>query len=249
MLHLPVNIFEMIDLKGKTAFITGGSRGLGKATAIALAKEGVNVAISGRNEKQLQDTVTELVSYGVEATYAVFDVGNFAEVNSGIEKITTTFPQIDILINNAGIAAFGSVEDMPTSTWEDIIQVNVLGVYYVAKAIVPIMKAQGSGDIINIASTAGLKGSANSSAYSASKSAVIGFSESLMYEMRKENIRVSTLTPSTIATDMSMSDLKITDGNPEKILQPEDFAELITDILKMNKRALIASASIFSTNP
>lgn len=239
----------MIELKGKTAIITGGSRGLGKATAIALAKEGVHVAISGRDEQRLQEAVKELEAYGVKVTYAVFDVGNQAEVQAGIEKIKNTFHHIDILINNAGIAAFGTVEEMPTAQWERIIQVNVLGAYYVAKAIIPFMKAQGSGDIINIASTAGLKGSANSSAYSASKSAVIGFSESLMYEMRKENIRVTTLTPSTIATDMTMSDLKITDGNPEKVLQPEDFAELITDILKFNKRALIANASIFSTNP
>ncbi|TDS10241.1 3-ketoacyl-ACP reductase [Sphingobacterium paludis] len=239
----------MMNLNGKTAFITGGGRGLGKATAIALAKEGVNIAISGRNEKQLEDTVAELTALGIKATYATLNVGNQAEVEAGIHNIHSIFPQIDILINNAGIASFGTVEEMPSSTWEEIIQVNVLGVYYVAKAIIPIMKAQGSGDIINIASTAGLKGSANSSAYSASKSAVIGFSESLMYEMRKENIRVTTLTPSTIATDMAMTDLKITDGNPDKVLQPEDFAELIVDILKFNKRALIANASIFSTNP
>ncbi|KGE15076.1 3-ketoacyl-ACP reductase [Sphingobacterium deserti] len=239
----------MTNLNNKTAFITGGGRGLGKATAIALAKEGVHVAISGRNEKQLEDTVAELTALGVRATYAVLNVGNQAEVEAGIKKISSIFPQVDILINNAGIASFGTVEEMPSSTWEEIIQVNVLGVYYVAKAIIPLMKAQGSGDIINIASTAGLKGSANSSAYSASKSAVIGFSESLMYEMRKENIRVTTLTPSTIATDMAMTDLKITDGNPDKVLQPEDFAELIVDILKFNKRALIANASIFSTNP
>lgn len=238
-----------MNLNGKTAFITGGGRGLGKATAIALAKEGVNIAISGRNEKQLEDTVAELTALGIKATYATLNVGNQAEVEAGIHNIHSIFPQIDILINNAGIASFGTVEEMPSSTWEEIIQVNVLGVYYVAKAIIPIMKAQGSGDIINIASTAGLKGSANSSAYSASKSAVIGFSESLMYEMRKENIRVTTLTPSTIATDMAMTDLKITDGNPDKVLQPEDFAELIVDILKFNKRALIANASIFSTNP
>lgn len=239
----------MTKLNGKTALITGGGRGLGKATAIALAKEGVNIAISGRNEEQLKGTVAELQALGITATYAVFNVGNQAEVNAGISQINQTFPQIDILINNAGIAAFGSVEDMPSKTWEDIIQTNVLGVYYVAKAVVPIMKAQGQGDIINVASTAGLKGSANSSAYSASKSAVIGFSESLMYEMRKENIRVTTLTPSTIATDMTMIDLKITDGNPDKILQPEDFAELIVDVLQFNRRALLANASIFSSNP
>lgn len=239
----------MTNLKGKTALITGGGRGLGKAVAIALAKEGVHIAISGRNEESLQRTVEELRTYGIRSTYAVFNVGNHAEVEQGIAKIRQEFESIDILLNNAGIAAFGTVEEMPSEQWEEIIQVNVLGVYYVAKTVIPLMKAQGSGDIINVASTAGLKGSANSSAYSASKSAVIGFSESLMYEMRKENIRVTTLTPSTIATDMTMSDLKITDGNPDKVLQPEDFAELIVDILKFNRRALIANASIFSTNP
>ncbi|WP_028789249.1 3-ketoacyl-ACP reductase [Terrimonas ferruginea] len=239
----------MTYLKGKTALITGGSRSLGKATAIALAKEGVNIAITGRDTKKLEETATELKALGVNVTYAAFDVANQEAVNAGIEKIAKQFPKIDILINNAGIAGLGSVEEMPTAKWEEIIQVNVLGVYYVAKAVIPLLKANGGGDIINVASTAGLKGSANYSAYSASKAAVMRFSESLMLEMRKENIRVVTLTPSTIATDMTITDLKITDGNPDKVLQPEDFAQLIVDILKFERRALIANASIFSSNP
>ena len=239
----------MTDLKGKTALITGASRSLGKATAIALAKEGVNIAITGRDTKKLEETATELRALGVNVTYAAFDVANQEAVNAGIEKIAKQFPQIDILINNAGIAGLGSVEEMPTAKWEEIIQVNVLGVYYVAKAVIPLLKANGGGDIINVASTAGFKGSANYSAYSASKAAVMRFSESLMLEMRKENIRVVTLTPSTIATDMTITDLKITDGNPDKVLQPEDFAQLIVDILKFERRALIANASIFSSNP
>ena len=239
----------MTDLKGKTALITGASRSLGKATAIALAKEGVNIAITGRDTKKLEETATELRALGVNVTYAAFDVANQEAVNAGIEKIAKQFPQIDILINNAGIAGLGSVEEMPTAKWEEIIQVNVLGVYYVAKAVIPLLKANGGGDIINVASTAGLKGSANYSAYSASKAAVMRFSESLMLEMRKENMRRVTLTPSTIATDMTITDLKITDGNPDKVLQPEDFAQLIVDILKFERRALIANASIFSSNP
>lgn len=239
----------MIDLKGKTALITGGSRSLGRATAIALAKEGVNIAITGRDIKKLEETAAELKALGVKVTYADFDVANQEAVKAGIGKIAQEFPQIDILVNNAGIAGLGSVEEMPTAKWEEIIQVNVLGVYYVAKAVIPLLKANGGGDIINVASTAGLKGSANYSAYSASKAAVMRFSESLMLEMRKENIRVVTLTPSTIATDMTITDLKITDGNPDKVLQPEDFAQLIVDILKFERRALIANASIFSSNP
>lgn len=239
----------MIELKGKNALVTGGSRGLGKATALALAKLGVNVAITGRNEDSLAVTLGEIAALGVKGLVLQCDATIESDVKSAVQNTVNAFGTIDILINNAGTAAFGSVLDMESSQWEKIIQTNVFGVYYVAKAVAAIMVKQGSGDIINIASTAGLKGSANSSAYSASKSAVIGFSESLMYEMRKLNVRVTTLTPSTIATDMTLKDLKITDGNPDKVLQPEDFAELIVDILQFNKRAMIASASIFSTNP
>ena len=110
------------------------------------------------------------------------------------------------------------------------------------------IKKNSEGDIVNVASTAGLKGAPNMSAYCASKAAVISLSQSLMSELRKFNIRVITLTPSTIATEMSI-DGGLTDGNPEKVLQPDDFAEWVKDILKMNRRAMIANASIFSTNP
>jgi 3-oxoacyl-[acyl-carrier protein] reductase len=115
------------------------------------------------------------------------------------------------------------------------------------KQFIHFMKAKGEGDIVNVASTAGLKGGPNMSAYAASKAAVVSLSQSMMAEWRKQNIRVITLTPSTIASDMSRRGL--TDGNPDKVLQPEDFAEWVRDILKMNRRALIANGSIFSTNP
>ena len=155
---------------------------------------------------------------------------------------------VDILVNNAGIGNFGTLEQMPSETWEQVMKTNLFGVYYAAQAVHPYMKEKGEGDIVNVASTAGLKGGANMSAYAASKAAVVSLSQSMMAEWRKENIRVITLTPSTIASDMSIQG-GLTDGNPEKVLQPEDFAEWVRDILKMNRRAMIASASIFSTNP
>lgn len=155
----------------------------------------------------------------------------------------------DIVINNAGIAAFGGLLEMDDEQWEDIVRTNLLGPYYVSRAVVHSMMERKSGDIINISSTAGLKGNAATSAYSASKFGLIGLSESMMLELRKHNVRVTTLTPSTIATDMTQRDLKITDGNPEKVLQPEDFAELIVSLLKLNKRAMLASAALWSTNP
>ena len=237
-----------MNLKGKNALITGGGRGLGKAVAVALANEGVNVGITGRNEESLKTTVAELEKLGVKAAYSVFDVEEMAQVEQGVASIASQLGGIDILINNAGVGDFGSFEDMPVETWEKVMKVNLFGVYYVAKATLPYLKQNKEGDIVNVASTAGLKGGPNMSAYCASKAAVISLSQSLMAELRKFNIRVITLTPSTIATDMSIEG-KLTDGNPEKVLQPEDFAEWVRDILKMNRRAMIASASIFSTNP
>ena len=237
-----------MNLKGKNALITGGGRGLGKAVAVALANEGVNVGITGRNEESLKTTVAELEKLGVKAAYSVFDVEEMAQVEQGVASIASQLGGIDILINNAGVGDFGSFEEMPVETWEKVMKVNLFGVYYVTKATLPCLKQNKEGDIVNVASTAGLKGGPNMSAYGASKAAVISLSQSLMAELRKFNIRVITLTPSTIATDMSIEG-KLTDGNPEKVLQPEDFAEWVRDILKMNRRAMIASASIFSTNP
>jgi 3-oxoacyl-[acyl-carrier protein] reductase len=237
----------MTDLKGKNAIITGGGRGLGKAVAIALANEGVAVGITGRNEESLKSTVAEIQKRGVQAFYAVFNVDNETEVKNGIDSLAKQLGGIDILVNNAGTGDFGTIVKMPSKTWEQVIQTNLFGVYYVAKAAYSYLKENGEGDVVNVASTAGLKGGANMSAYAASKAAVISLSQSMMAEWRKENIRVITLTPSTIASDMSIQG-GLTDGNPETVLQPEDFAQWVTDMLKMNRRALIANASIFSTN-
>lgn len=237
-----------MNLKGKNAIITGGGRGLGKAVALILANEGVNVGITGRNEENLKMTVDEIQRTGVSAGYAVFSVDNEIQVKAGIESLVKQLGGIDILINNAGIGDFGSIEEMSSETWEQVIKTNLFGVYYAAKAVHPFLKEKGEGDIVNVASTAGLKGGPNMSAYAASKAAVVSLSQSMMAEWRKQNIRVITLTPSTIASDMSIQG-GLTDGNPDTVLQPEDFAEWVRDILKMNRRALIANGSIFSTNP
>lgn len=238
----------MENLNGKKAIITGGGKGLGKATAIAFAKEGIDVAITGRNEQNLIDTVAELKSYGVNAIYEQFDVANHQEVKSGIQRIISSFGTVDILVNNAGIASFGTFLEMSPEKWNEIMQINVMGMYYVTREVLPFLIEKNQGDIINISSTAGINGNAGTSAYSASKFAVIGLSESLMKEVRKNNIRVCTLTPSTIASDMSL-ELGITDGNVEKVLQPEDFAALIVAGLQLPRRAMLKSASLWSTNP
>lgn len=238
----------MENLAGKYALITGASRGLGKATALAFAKEGIHVAITGRNEELLKATVAEIKAFGVESTYAVFDVSDLEAVQVGISDLNETFGTFDIVVNNAGIAAFGSVLDMDPQTWRNIVETNLFGTYNVTKVVLPQLIAKNEGDIIMVSSTAGLNGAASTSSYSASKFGVIGFADSLMREVRKNNIRVCTLMPSTIASDMS-KDLNLTDGNPDKVLQPEDFAELIVANLKLPRRAMLKTASLWSTNP
>ncbi|NML38227.1 3-ketoacyl-ACP reductase [Chitinophaga sp. G-6-1-13] len=238
----------MESLQGKKVLITGGGKGIGRAVAVALAQEGADIALIGRSEGPLQEVVATLTDIGVKAAYAIADVGVMEEVDKAVASLTQQLGSIDILINNAGIAAFGGFMDLTPTQWEDIIRVNLLGVYYVTRAVLPDMITRKTGDIINISSTAGQRGAPLTSAYSASKFGLLGLTESLMLEVRKHNIRVSALTPSTIATDMA-KELNLTDGNPEKVLQPEDLAELIVAQLKMNRRVVLKTASMWSTNP
>jgi 3-oxoacyl-[acyl-carrier protein] reductase len=152
------------------------------------------------------------------------------------------------LINNAGIASFGNFLELEPEVWEEQIRVNLFGVYYVTRAVLPQMIERKTGDIVNISSTAGKSGSAVTSAYAASKFGVFGLSESLMQEVRKHNIRVTALAPSTVLTDLAYKS-NLIKGDPERVMHPEDFAELIVAQLKLNRRVFVKEASIFSTNP
>jgi 3-oxoacyl-[acyl-carrier protein] reductase len=238
----------MTDLKNKNALITGAGKGIGKAIALALAKEGVNVILVARTQDELDNVAAKARSLRVKALAITADVAEINSVNAAVETALAEFGTIDILINNAGIAAFGKFLELESAAWERIIQVNLMGTYYMTRAVLPNMIERQIGDIINISSTAGLIGNALTSAYSASKFAVMGLTESLMQEVRKHNIRVTALTPSTVATEMA-KDLKLTDGNPDKVMQAEDMAELIIAQLKLNRRVFIKSSSIWSTNP
>jgi len=238
----------MNDLKNKNALITGAGKGIGKAIALALAKEGVNLILLARTQDEIENVAAKARSLRVKALAITADVADINSVNSAVEKALAEFKTIDILINNAGIATFGKFLELEPAAWERIIQVNLMGTYYVTRAVLPNMIERQTGDIINISSTAGLSGNALTSAYSASKFAVLGLTDSLMQEVRKHNIRVTALTPSTVATDMA-KELNLTDGNPEKVMQAEDMAELIIAQLKLNRRVFIKNSSIWSTNP
>jgi len=238
----------MESLQGKNALITGAGKGIGRALAIALAQEGVNVGLVARTEADLQKVAAELKAYPIRTVVATANVASITAVNAAVAMVKAELGSIDILINNAGISSFGSFMELDPERWEQIVKVNLFGPYYMTRAVLPDMIENKKGDIVNISSTAGKSGNAVTSAYSASKFALIGMSESLMQEVRKHNIRVTTLTPSTIATDMA-KDLNLTDGDPERVMQAEDFAELIVSQLKLNRRVFVKEASIWSTNP
>ncbi|RZJ65535.1 MAG: 3-ketoacyl-ACP reductase [Flavobacterium sp.] len=240
----------MQSLKGKTAIITGAGKGLGKAIALALAAEGVNLGLVGRTTSDLENLAQTIKQSNPEIIVAVAtaNIGNYHEVRTAIASVAETLKTIDILVNNAGVLKVGGFLELPVEEWEQIFQINVLGTYYTIHETLPFILAQGKGDIINIASTAGLKGAAKMSAYGASKAAVINLTESLMQEVRKSNIRVTTVNPSTIATDMTLT-AGFTDGNVEKVLQPEDLAFLVVNNLKLPQRAFVKEIGLWSTNP
>ncbi|MUG84895.1 3-ketoacyl-ACP reductase [Paenibacillus timonensis] len=237
------------SLQGKVAIITGAARGIGKATAVALAKEGANVGLIARTESTLKEVAAELQRLGVKVAYTAADIASKEQVEQAVETLKNELGPADILINNAGIATFGTVLEMDPAEWKGIIDTNVLGTYYVTRAVLPQLVEKNSGDIINISSTNGLNGAATSSAYSASKFAVIGFTESLAQEVRRNNIRVSALTPSTVATDLALELNLIKDNNDSKFVQPEDLAEFIVSQLKLSQRVYVKTASFIATNP
>lgn len=237
------------SLEGKVAIVTGAARGIGKATAVALAKEGVNVGLVARSEASLKEVADELKGLGVKVAYATADISSKEQVEAAVEALRSELGSADILINNAGIATFGTVLDMDPEEWKRIIDTNLLGTYYVTRAVLPQLIEKSGGDIINISSTSGLSGAATSSAYSASKFAVIGFTESLAQEVRRNNIRVTALNPSTVATDLALDLNLIKENNDSKFMQAEDIAEVIVNQLKLNPRIYVKTASFIATNP
>ena len=238
----------MESLAGKNALVTGAGKGIGRAIAIALAKEGVNVGLLARTESQLEEVAEEVRGNGVKASVVTADVSDINAVNAAVQQVQKELGAIDILINNAGIASFGKFLELEPEEWERNVKVNLFGVYYMTRAVLPQMIERKTGDIINISSTAGLRGAAVTSAYSASKFGLMGLTESLMQEVRKHNIRVSALTPSTVVTDMANSHNLVT-GDPERVMHPDDLAEFIIAQLRLNRRVFVKEAGMWSTNP
>lgn len=237
-----------MTLKDQVAYVTGAGKGIGKAIALRLAKEGVHVGLIARTEADLQQVARTAAGYGVTVGTAVADIADRAQVEESVAQLKQTLGPATILINNAGIGTFGKLVDMPPEQWERIVRVNLFGTYYVTRAVLPDMIASSAGNIINISSSAGERASATTSAYSASKFGLMGMTESLMQEVRKHNIRVTALAPSTVNTELAaQAGLPI--GDEEHMMQPEDVADLIVAMLQLPQRVFVKNAGLWMTNP
>jgi NAD(P)-dependent dehydrogenase (short-subunit alcohol dehydrogenase family) len=207
------------DYAGKVAFITGGGTGIGRATALAFARAGANVAVTGRTEASIQETVQLIEQAGGRALAIRCDVSTESEVQAAVAQTIAAFGRLDFALNNAGVEhELIALADIPGEKWEELIGTNLGGVFFSMKHQIPQMLAQGGGAIINIASGAGVKGIAGQAAYCASKWGVVGLSKATALDYAAKGIRVNVVSPGYVATPMME---RITGGTDEGLRKVE----------------------------
>lgn len=193
----------MGKLDGKVAIITGASSGIGQATALSLAAEGAYVVLVARRSDRLETLAKKIVEDGGQALSIVADVTNETQVREMVSKVDAKWGHVDILINNAGIMLLGLIDGADTEDWRRMVNINVLGLMYATHAVLPLMKAQGEGHIVNLSSIAGRRADAGFGVYCATKFGVVAFSEALRQEVYKNNIRVTLIEPGIVATELT----------------------------------------------
>jgi NAD(P)-dependent dehydrogenase (short-subunit alcohol dehydrogenase family) len=238
------------DLRTQTAIVTGSSKGIGYAIAEALVDLGVSVVITARNEAEIERAISRLKERGGGRVLGVpCDVRSHASVRSLVAHAASELGGLDILVNNAGVGAFGSVEEMSPEMWDTVLETNLSGVFYACHEAIPHMRQRGGGWIINIGSLAGKNAFAGGAAYNASKFGLVGFSEALMLDVREHDIRVCYVMPGSVATQFSGPSGSHGRGDTEWMLQPEDIAEVVTDLLRYPERALPSRVEIRPSRP
>ncbi len=236
-----------MELKGRVVLVTGAGRGIGRAVALAFAREGAKVALVGRTKKNLVDVGTELRKLDAPTAVLPGDVSDEGVVSRVVAAAEQQLGPVDVLVNNAGIFVAVPVEKMDALVFDRVIAVNLRGPFLMSRAVLPGMKSRRRGHIVNVASTAGRRGFAGGGAYCASKFGLSGLSEAMMYEARTSDVRVSVVYPSTVATDLVKKAGMTFDA--KKAIQPEDVAAGIVALVKMDDRALVKGLEIWQTNP
>jgi 3-oxoacyl-[acyl-carrier protein] reductase len=222
-----------MKLDGKVALVTGGGRGIGRACAVALAGGGASVAVTARSAHELQETVQLINEAGGEGVAVPADVSNKDEVEQMVHTVVQGLGPVDILVNNAGVARFAPVVEATEEDWRLMLDVNLFGTLYCTQAVLPAMIERQSGWIINISSSSGLKGYPNQGGYCASKHAVNGFAKALALETQEHNIRVHTLCPGAVDTELAR-DHRDAGDDPEDWMQPEEIAETVVFLASLD---------------
>ena len=232
-----------MELKGAVAIVTGGSEGIGRSIAEALKNQGCEVTITGRREDALRSTGAEL---GVDWTVA--DVGNEEDAIRTVKSVVDKHGRLDILVNNAGFGLFKPLIELTLEELESVYRTNVFGAFLMSREAAHHFIEQGSGELINIASTSSLKGSATRTAYGSSKFALRGMTECWRDELRRHNVRVMLVNPSEVMTEFATKAGAPRDQSDKK-LRPQEIADAIIGALKVDSRGFVPEFSVFATNP
>ena len=230
----------------KTAYITGGSKGIGFGIAKAMLAEGMKVAITGRNAETLNAAIEELNKVGNGEIFAIeSDVRNFESEKNAIEQVLEKWGTLDVVIANAGVGRFASIEEMSLEDWNSVIDINLTGVFHTVKASIPAMK-ESKGYIMTIASLAGTNFFQKGSAYNASKFGLVGFTQAVMMDLRQYGIKVTTIMPGSVATYFNG---RVPSEKDAWKIQPEDIGQMVVDLLKMNPRTLPSKVEVRPSMP
>ena len=228
---------KMTSLVGQVALITGAGRGIGAAIAAKIAAMGAAVVLAGRTREPHESTADAIVKAGGQAEAVVCDVMHLSSVEALAAHIDKTLGRLDILVNNAGIGGFGGpLHQLPSESWDEVLNTNLRGVYYCIRALAPLMIRDRTGHIINISSLAGKNALPNGAAYAASKWGLNGLSYSVAEELRTYNIRVSVVCPGSVDTELSPHAGK----DKTKMLQPEDVAHTVAMLVTQAPQSFVS---------
>jgi 3-oxoacyl-[acyl-carrier protein] reductase len=229
-----------MDGNGRVAVVTGGTKGIGRAIAEALLGVGVSVVVGARTEEDVREAEAAL---GENARGVVCDVRDPEQCAGLVDTAVEAFGGLDVLVNNAGVGRFGAVEELSVADWDQVIATNLSGVFYCSRQAIPRLRERGGGWIINIGSLAGKNAFTGGAAYVASKHGLVGFTESLMQEVRHDGIRVSSIMPGSVATPGFSS------GEADWKIQPEDIGRIVVDLLAMPARTLPSRIEVRPSRP
>ncbi|MDC0342459.1 SDR family oxidoreductase [Flavobacteriaceae bacterium] len=238
----------MTQLQGKVAFITGGSKGIGFGIAQVLLQKGIHVAITSRSLESAQKAANQLSVFAADSAKVLAlkaDVRDYQQQQDAVKTTESTLGSIDIVIANAGLGVFGSIEDITIEGWNQVIETNLTGVFYTLKSTLSSLKKT-KGYYITISSLAGTNFFAGGTAYNASKFGVTGFTQAAMLDLRTHGIKVSTIMPGSVSTYFNGNEPSQKDAWK---IQQEDIGELVVDLLKMNPRTLPSKIEVRPSSP